>query len=216
MDLKKLLGLRPKGTTPADIEAAIVAARAAREAVTEAVGQLTARRVAMMLDGTPEEVTAAEQALATARAEAERAAMMVPALEAKRDAAQREAHLAEVAAKVRRANEAADVAAKALSGRYGELVELMVRDVLRPEVEAMAALEEARRAVSAAHAAGLFDPSDCPAALVIGDIPRARAVGHWVPGTPNHQGLAFSVVLPVAVGTGSDFHWYLGPVTQHR
>lgn len=96
MDLKKLFGMRPKTEAIPDIEAALAAARAAGEAAARAEAALLAKRGDVLLTGTPEEVTRAEEALTRARAEAEHVATMVPILEARLKAAERQPFLEDV------------------------------------------------------------------------------------------------------------------------
>lgn len=96
MDLKKLFGMRPKTEGIADIEAALAAARAAGEAAASAEAALLAKRGDVLLTGTPEEVTRAEEALARVRAEAEHVATMVPILDARLKAAERQPFLDDV------------------------------------------------------------------------------------------------------------------------
>ncbi len=143
MDLTKLFGMRPKTEGIADIEAALAAALAAGEAAARAEAALLAKRGDVLLSGTPEEVTRAEEALARARTEADHAATMVPILEAKLADAMREKKLAELRAAVARANRMADQAADAIRQRYTQLAAAMVQDVLIPEAEACAALDDA-------------------------------------------------------------------------
>jgi len=160
MDLKKLLGMRPKTESLADIEAALAAARGAGEAAAKAEADLLAKRGDVLLSGTPEEVTRAEEALARARTEADHAATMVPILEAKLADARGNAKLAEVRQMVAEAKAAAEAARLALASRYPELAAAMVHDVLIPEAKAIAALHDARAAVDAAFRQGLVTWTD--------------------------------------------------------
>ena len=57
MNLKQLLGIRPKSTaTPAELAEAIVAADAAQREAAARAQNLTAQRGRLLLDGTPDEV----------------------------------------------------------------------------------------------------------------------------------------------------------------
>ncbi len=72
MDLKAILGLRPKTEGAAGIRDALAATEAAKAAAAARITQLEADRARTLLDGTAAQVAKAEADLAEARAEAER------------------------------------------------------------------------------------------------------------------------------------------------
>jgi hypothetical protein len=88
MELKKLLGIRPKGSDAAAIRAAIASAEEAKATAQRRVAEMEAGRSAMLLDGTPGDVEKAERDLATSRADVERAAAMLEGLRARLEAAE--------------------------------------------------------------------------------------------------------------------------------
>jgi hypothetical protein len=155
MDLRKILGMRPKTESIADIEAALAAARAAGEAAAKAEGELLAQRGGVLLNGTPDEITRAEEALARARLDADHAATMVPILEAKLADAMRGRQLAELREAFNLARQKAEVARHALAETYPALAARMASEVLRPEADALAAILAARAALDLALRAGV-------------------------------------------------------------
>jgi DNA-binding transcriptional MocR family regulator len=80
MDLKKLLGLRPKGDTADALRAALAMAEGEKAALVSRIAELDRDRGARLLDGNAGEVEEAERTLALAQAEAARLAAMLPAL----------------------------------------------------------------------------------------------------------------------------------------
>ena len=185
MDMKKLMGMRPQSESIADIEAALAAARAAGEAAARAEGDLMARRGDVLLMGAPDEVTRAEEALARARLDADRAATMVQALEAKLAATIRAQKLGELRQLVDEANRLAAAAASAISSRYEQLAAALVAEVLRPEAEALAAIAVAHKALERARFQNEFslDLAELKARL-----PMAPLVTAW-PAAPHHSQL---------------------------
>jgi hypothetical protein len=80
MDLKKLLGLRPKTDTTEAIGNAIAMAEAERAAVLTRITELENGRGNLILTGDVQTMEAGERALASARAEAEQLGVMAAAL----------------------------------------------------------------------------------------------------------------------------------------
>ncbi|UPY37024.1 hypothetical protein [Sediminicoccus sp. KRV36] len=211
MNLKTLLGMRPKTESVADIEAALAAARGAGEAAARAEAELLAKRGGVLLSGTPEEVTRAEEALARARTEAEHAATMVPILEAKLADAMRGVQLNALRAKLAEAGAKADAARVALGEQYPKLAAALVHKVLIPEREALAAIEDARVALDAALRAGLIqwdDGAPVPAEWVLPPAPLAE-LAPMVPGGVRRPALGVEVRLPALTGQG----WPADPAT---
>lgn len=157
MDLKKLLGLRPKTDTLPDIEGALERARAALAKAREEEAGLLGRRAGLLLGGEAEAVAAAEADLGRARLDIERAEVMTAALQDKLTEARREAALAELRAKIGDAAAKVEQAKRALAVRYPELAAALVRDVLALEVAALKAIDEATAARERAIREGLID-----------------------------------------------------------
>lgn len=205
MDLKKLLGMRPKTESLADIEAALAAARGAGEAAAKAEADLMAKRGDVLLSGTPEEVTRAEEALARARTEADHAATMVPILEAKLAEARGNAKLAELRQVVAEAKATAEAARVILASRYPELAAAVVHEVLIPEAKAIAALDRARAAVDAAFRQGLVtwtDEEGPPAEWRLPLAPLATLAPPPPAGGMGRNTLGAEVRLPALNGQG--------------
>ncbi|MBB5695521.1 ATP synthase subunit B family protein [Muricoccus pecuniae] len=80
MDIKKLLGLRPKAQTAEAIRAAIAAAEEGRSAALVRIAELEAGRGNLLLNGEVRAVENGERDLAEARAEAERCEVVATAL----------------------------------------------------------------------------------------------------------------------------------------
>lgn len=201
MDLKKLLGMRPKTESIGDIQDALKAARVASDAAKNAEADLLAKRGDVLLGGTPEEVTRAEAALVQVRLEIERAATMVPILETRLAGAQREKNLAHLRAMVADASQKSQVAAAAIRDRYTVLATAIVKEVLTPEAEAVAAMEAAQQALMHARRNGLIEGDD---ALFreVGLEPLIRAVPQ-LPFRRQRINLGAEVVLPNPYGQGA-------------
>lgn len=150
MDLKRLLGLRPKGETADDIAAALGRARAEEAAALVRAEDLTRRRADVLLGGSESEVTAAEAQLSEARADAERAGIVAAALAGKLAKVQLAAKVESVAAAVAKANELAAEAERVIRDVYPVLAERMVREVLLIEQQAIDARKVATDALRAA------------------------------------------------------------------
>lgn len=107
MDIKQLLGIRPKAQGAAAIRVAMENATRAKDEATRVAARLEAGRSALLLDGTPADVQKGEAALLTARADAERAGAMLDGLRERLVAAEAQ----EAMASARALAEAADAAA---------------------------------------------------------------------------------------------------------
>ena len=94
------LKLRPADNTAAGIAAALERANAARIAAQATITEAKQKRDALLLDGQPAQMTAAEKTLAAAREEAERIDALVEQLAARLPAAQRADALAKMDAKL--------------------------------------------------------------------------------------------------------------------
>jgi hypothetical protein len=201
MDLKKLFGMRPKTEAIPDIEAALAAARAAGEGAAKAEGELLQKRGDALLNGAPDDIARAEEALARARLDAGRAEAMAAALEARLADAMREKKLGELRGLVEEANRLADAAARAISSRYAPLAEALAEEVLRPEAEALAAIGAARSALEGAR----WGKDDAPElAELMALMPKAPLVMAW-PAPPYHSqrdDLGQLVKLPSQTGLG--------------
>jgi CO/xanthine dehydrogenase Mo-binding subunit len=102
MDLKKLLGLRPKTDTVEAISNAIAMAEAERAAALTRITELENGRGNLILTGDVQAMEAGERALSSARAEAEQLGVMAAALKPQLEAAKVREKAAEIteAAKV--------------------------------------------------------------------------------------------------------------------
>lgn len=83
MDIKSLLGLRPKGDTAEALKEALAGAQAKRGELAARVAGLEKRRADVLLDGDADDVVAIETELSTLRNEAERLTVMAEALPAR-------------------------------------------------------------------------------------------------------------------------------------
>lgn len=160
MDLKKLLGLRPKTDTLPDIEAALDRASAALTKAREEEAGLLNRRPHLLLGGDADSVAAAEGDLARVRLDIERAEVMTSALKGRLAEVLRETRIARLRAKIEDATAKAERAKQAIGVRYPELAAAMVREVLAPEAEALAAIHEAFEARETAIREGLIDRTE--------------------------------------------------------
>jgi hypothetical protein len=104
LDIKSLLGLRPKGDTAEALKQALTGAQAKRGELAARIAGVDKRRADVLLDGDADDVLAIETELSMLRNEAERLAVMAEALpariaeaerregEAKLDEVERDAH----------------------------------------------------------------------------------------------------------------------------
>jgi len=201
MDLKKLLGLRPKGNDLAAMEAALAQASEAGETARRKVEELTALRVSVLLDGSEAEVEAAEKHLAQARAEGERLAVILPGLEARIADAQRVAKVARVHDLIGEANAKQAAAEAAIRDRYPALAAALVREVLAPEREALRALAIARAAIEEAMLSRLMDGSE---AAKLRPLPMVAACADGSEGWRRHS-LGAETLLPSTTGLGAPY-----------
>jgi hypothetical protein len=146
MDLKRLLGLRPKEKTAAALAGTREEIERAARALDERIAAMRRTRGDQLLDGEPEAVERAEAELRAAEEERARLAAMLDALRHREQAAQRDEAVARLRQMVNEANAKAERADQAIRARYPELASMIVREVLLLEREALAALEAARLA----------------------------------------------------------------------
>ncbi|WP_426958337.1 hypothetical protein [Muricoccus radiodurans] len=132
MDLKKLLGMRPKGQTAADIHSAIAQAEAGKASALARAAELEAERGNLLLTGDIKAVETGERELAEARAEAERCTVMAEALRAPLAEAVLRERAAEIVALHQRAEQASEEFATWWRTKYGALA-TEIRDALRQE-----------------------------------------------------------------------------------
>ncbi|MBU8544325.1 MULTISPECIES: hypothetical protein [Roseomonadaceae] len=196
MDFKALFPMRPKGESVKDIDEALQLARNAGEAARASIGDIQARRAAVLLNGSEQEVASAEAALAAARADAERSDVLVPALEQKLAEAQRRERIAALVVQVAEANAKCAAAEKAIHARYEELAHALVRDVLQPENEAIRAREAAALAVDRLVQDLRLD--EIPENLRVRKVP----FGVQMPNTLFRNQLGDEIRLPSLKGTG--------------
>lgn len=148
MDLKKLLGLRPKDDSVDAIRTALVQAQGVQSAASQRAAELEAGRARMLVDGSAGEVERAERDLTAARGDAERAGAMIVGLqgklaEAEAREAERGARQAVVDAEARRSRFLAFV-----RNDYPALAQ-KIADGLKLEAEAEAASMRAMNAIMA-------------------------------------------------------------------
>jgi nucleoid-associated protein YgaU len=133
--------LRPADGTATAIDAALVRARTAREEVSARVGATKASRDALLLNGTAQDLTKAESALAEARRDLERVEAIVPELEQQQASAQEAAAAAGQDAVLKQQQAlltAANQAGEAHNAKWRE-----VRGTLREAAAAMLAQRQA-------------------------------------------------------------------------
>jgi hypothetical protein len=199
MDVLKFLGLRPKSDTVDEVSAALDRARSAHDEVAARLADLQRRRPEVLLSGNEGEIAAVEQQLADARAEAERAAAIVPHLEVKLLRLRRQAEIDRVRRQVVETTAKVEGVGASIRTRYVELAEAMVREVLRPEAEALAALTaaraELRRLQADPQVADLVSDLRLPPAPLLVAAPRLASV---LP----REDLGATVNLPGLTGYG--------------
>jgi hypothetical protein len=83
LDIKTLLGLRPKGDSSEELKQALSGAEARRTEIDARIVALQERRAGVLLDGEAAEVEALERELATSRSELERVNLIIGALPAR-------------------------------------------------------------------------------------------------------------------------------------
>lgn len=195
MDVNKLLGLRPKTESVADIEAALTAALAARAAAEEAEAALLAKRGDVLMTAPPEDVTEAEGALVRIRLERDQVGTMIPLLEARLAAARRKPFTDETRQMVEEA-EAADRA-------FGEFLERDYPELAQRLVEGLA-LE--RKAEDLREALRGRVPEMTPAERAAFRFPERPVV--W----PSHLHPVGSLVRLPDVQQPTGYEWPLWPV----
>lgn len=202
MDLKKLLGLRPKTDSVEEVAAALDRARAALAKAREDEAVLLGGRADLLLAGDAAAVSTGEADLARVRVDIERAEAMLKALEGKLAEAQRAARIGQLRAKIAEATTKAERAKHALAVRYPELAAVMVREVLSPEVEAIAAIHEAWTARDAAMREGLIPWVDAvPDEWALPEAPLPALVPPQPFAAPR-PALGLEVKLPALSGRG--------------
>lgn len=189
MNLKQLLGIRPKSTaTAAELAEAIVAADAAQREAAARAQNLTAQRGRLLLDGTPDEVSRNEIAIAAARDDAERASALAEALRNRVVETERAARKAAFKAKLSEAKRANGRWRAFLESEYPGLAEKLAAG-LRLEAEAI-------RAARAGYYAFYELPEDERAGLELSPeiymVPNEPEVGV----TLSRQPLGPRLVLP--------------------
>jgi chromosome segregation ATPase len=175
MDLKKLLGLRPKDDTAAALKAAMAQAESETESLRARIAELERDRGRRLLDGDAAEVEAAERDLATAQAEAARVAAMLPALRQRIEAAEAEELRVAALAAHGEAVKAADTFNAWWRAEYAELAGKLRAGLLMEE----AALAASSRYYAAAQRAGaaLPNPQRAPDAPIKTLWANAQASG---------------------------------------
>ncbi|MCR0980634.1 hypothetical protein [Roseomonas populi] len=132
MDIKKLLGMRPKEQTAAAIRAAITNAEQGKAAALARAAELEGGRGKLLLTGDAKEVEASERELTEARMEAERCDVMAQALQAPLAEAVLREKAAEFADLERQAAQQVEGFVTWWRSRYGELAS-EIRDGARME-----------------------------------------------------------------------------------
>jgi hypothetical protein len=155
VDLKKLLGLRPKSDSAEAIGNAIAMAEAERAAALTRIMELEAGRGNLILTGDVQAMEAGERALASARAEAEQLGVLAAAMKPQLEAAK----LREKTAEITEAAKVAEQSAQRFLGWWREQYPTLVDQMLagakmeREAVQAIATLQDMRTKHPAAFAA---------------------------------------------------------------
>lgn len=158
----EIRALRPADETPEAIEAALATGRAKLAEAEALAARLGAELPDMELNDAPaEDIEGAERTLADAEAFIVKARRLLPALEARADAARRQARLDGFAA-ARQVLEAADAEAARAWQRDYPRAAAIIRGLLAALVEAQGKEREYRRQAEAAIAAGLVTEADLP------------------------------------------------------
>lgn len=158
----EIRALRPADDTPEAIEAALAAGRAKLAEAEALVVRLGAELPHMELNDAPaDDIAGAERSLADAEAFIAKARRLLPALEARAEAARKKARLDGFAA-ARQVLEAADAEAARAWQRDYPRAAAIIRGLLAGLVDAQAKERDYRRQVEAAIAAGLITAADLP------------------------------------------------------
>jgi hypothetical protein len=155
MDLKKLLGLRPKTDTAEAISNAIAMAEAERAAALTRITELENGRGNLILTGDVQAMEAGERALASARAEAEQLGVMATAMKPQLEAAKTREKAAEIAEAAKAAELTAQRFVDWWRTKYPALADQLLVGVRmeREAIQAIAAVEKMQREYPAAFAA---------------------------------------------------------------
>jgi hypothetical protein len=155
MDLKKLLGLRPKTDTAEAISNAIAMAEAERAAALTRITELEAGRGNLILTGDEQAMQAGERALASARAEAEQLGVMAAALKPQLAEAKTREKAAEIAEAAKTAEREVERFVTWWRTQYPGLADQMIAGARMEQqaVQAIAAVEKMQREYPAAFAA---------------------------------------------------------------
>jgi hypothetical protein len=155
MDLKKLLGLRPKTDTAEAIGNAIAMAEAERAAALTRITELENGRGNLILTGDVQAMEAGERALANARAEAEQLGVMAAALKPQLAEAQTREKTAEIAEAAKAAEQQVQQFLTWWHERYPGIADQLLAGAKmeREAVRAIAALWDMRTKHPAAFAA---------------------------------------------------------------
>jgi len=194
MNLKQLLGIRPKSTaTPAELAEAIVAADAAQREAAARAQTLTAQRGRLLLDGTPDEVSRNEIAIAAARDDAERASALAEALRNRVVETERAARKAAFKAKLSEARRA--------NGRWRAFVESDYPGLAEKLAAGLKLEAEAIRAARASYYAFYELPEDERAGLEPSQGPELLPNVPEIGTTLGRQALGPRLVLPSIDGS---------------
>lgn len=191
MDLKRLLGLRPKTETVVAIGEAIAAATAAQHAALGRIASLERDRGQRLLEADAAAVTTAERDLTESRAEAERLDALLLALRDRLEAAKAREARAKAEAAVAEVTRASDAFKQWWTNEYPVLA-AKIRDGLLLEVAEGNARTVAHNAIAAAGAEG-EDMSDVR-------LPDTAANQLWGPEAMAMFGLGSFVMLPAPDG----------------
>lgn len=163
MDLKRLLGLRPKEKTAAALAGTREDLERALRELDERTVELQRTRGERLLDGEAAAVERAEADLKAGEEERARLVAMLDALRRREREAQKDEAVARLRQVVDSANAKAERAERAIRDRYPELAGMIVREVLLLEQDAVAALEAAGQAkAKLERELGLSKPLDLP------------------------------------------------------
>jgi hypothetical protein len=179
MDVKKLLGMRPKTQSAADIQAAILRAQEGQRAALRRATEIEKGRGLLLLNGDPAAVEAGERELVESRAEAERYALLASTLEAPLRAAQTKERAAKIQATAKEAQTLVDAFVEFWRTRYPGLAAQLWDGALM-EKRALDKLDELANLAGNDHeafeAAGIAAPAS-PAQVIYPDDPSNTMSG---------------------------------------
>lgn len=147
MNLRQIIGLRPKTQDVTAIRAALAGAEEAQATALATLATLEAGRAAILLEGDAATFEKSERDIATTRGDAERAGIMVDALRDRLHTAERDSVLRNVRASVAEAHAASEKFLAFMRDEYPRLAERIAQG-MRMEEQANEANAECSRALA--------------------------------------------------------------------